>query len=101
MACHYSNSRAPGGSFAAYDMSECYQTHPMCLSITIIYYIVCTVTLPRFTAGSNMAGTETLNKEAGPHTEKPQGAKGGGQDGKKTSGITLTFDYFRVSKNFT
>ena len=39
--------------------------------------------LPRFTATacSNMAGTEPLNEEIVPHTEKPQEARGGGFDG--------------------
>ena len=36
------------------------------------------VILSWFTAGSNLAGIEPLKVEVLPHTEKPQGVRGGG-----------------------
>ena len=36
-----------------------------------------------------IAGTEPLNKEVVSHTEKPQGARGGGQDGLNKKSMTI------------
>ena len=82
MDCHYSNSRVPCGSCAAYDIkpSECYQTHPMCLSITITTNTANTHTqrptrfkgTPSRFHGTKvkMAGSEPLSQEADPHITK-------------------------------